>query len=272
MVYAINFADENFKSAQKFNSKMAKRFGADVVIEYSPRDIDEEFKKKNSAIWNNKRGCGYWIWKPYVINHTLQLMEDGDYMLYCDAGSCIIDDLHILINAMQSNNDDIMLFCLHSIEKNYSKRDAFIVMDCDSEEYRDTPQRCATYLLLKKSEKSVKFIEEWLTLAQDRRIITDEENVMGKPNYEGFVEHRHDQTILSLLSKKWGIGAYRDPGKFGLDMKYPQDVLDRSPYMQVFDDHRRKKMPRSYFVYKYMNRMYFETWPRVCNVFKCVFR
>ena len=50
MIYEINFADDNFKSAQKFNSKMAKKFGADVVVEYGPDYIDDEFKRENRAI------------------------------------------------------------------------------------------------------------------------------------------------------------------------------------------------------------------------------
>lgn len=267
MIYAINFADEKFRSAQSFNSMMAKRYGADRVIEYTPDDIDEEFKVKNSEIWNSNRGYGYWIWKPYIVNKTLGIMEDGDYLLYGDSGSCLIDSIHILINTMQANNDDIMIYSLHSIEKNYSKRDALILMNCDIPEILETPQRCATYFILKKTENSVRFVEEWLKYAQDRRIVTNEENVMGKPNYGGFVENRHDQTVLSLLSKKWKIGAYRDPGRFGLDMKYPKDVLDRSPYMQVFDDHRYKYMPKTYWVYKHINRKWFEMWYRFQQMF-----
>ena len=260
MIYEINFADENFKSAQKFNTKMAKKFGADIVIEYSTNDIDEEFKKKNDAIWNNKRGCGYWIWKPYITLKALESINVGDYLLYMDSGSCLVDNIHILTDVMEHDDADIMIFCLHSIEKNYSKRDALILLNCDKTEYTETPQRCATYFLLKKSDRSVMFVQEWLKYAQDRRIITNEDNVMGLPNYDGFVENRHDQTILSLLSKKMGIKPYRDPGRYGLDMKYPQDVLDRSPYLQVFDDHRRKVMPKTYFVYKHVTQATFEKW------------
>lgn len=260
MIYEINFADDNFKSAQKFNSKMAKKYGADIVIEYGPGDIDDKFKEDNQAIWDNKRGCGYWIWKPYITQKTLKDIKEGDYLLYMDSGSCAVDDIHILTDIMDRDNIDIMLFCLHSIEKRYSKRDALVLLDCDKPEFTETPQRCATYFILRKSDRSVKFINEWLDLARDRRIITNEENVMGLPNYDGFVENRHDQTILSLLSKKWGIKPYRDPGRYGLDMKYAQDVLDRSPYLQVFDDHRYKYMPKSYFVYKHIPRKMFEKW------------
>lgn len=265
MIYEINFSDDNFKSAQKFNSKMAKKFGADVVIEYGPENIDAMFKEKNEAIWNNKRGCGYWIWKPYITQKTLKNINEGDCLLYMDSGACVMDDIHILTDIMVRDNIDIMLFCLHSLEKYYSKRDAFVLLDCDKSEFAETPQRCASYFLLRKSDKSVQFVNEWLDYAQDKRIITNEDNVMGLPNYEGFVENRHDQTILSLLSKKWGIQPYRDPGRFGLDMKYDQAVLDRSPYLQIFDDHRNKYMPKSYFVYRHVSRRRFEAWHRIIH-------
>ena len=34
---------------------------------------------------------------------------------------------------------------------------------------------------------------------------------MGKKNYPGFIENRHDQTILSLLIKKYGIANSGSP-------------------------------------------------------------
>jgi len=36
----------------------------------------------------------------------------------------------------------------------------------------------------------------------DKRIITDDPNTQGLPNYKGFIDNRHDQTVLSLLIKK----------------------------------------------------------------------
>lgn len=262
MIYEISFSDELFVSAQRFNAKMAKKFGADVVIQYGPEDIEESFKKENAEIWCNSRGYGYWIWKPYITEKTLEKMNDGDILVYMDSGACFTDDIRILTDVMDRDEIDIMIFCLHSLEKYYTKRDAFILLDCDKPEYTDTPQRCATYFLLRKSSQSISFVQEWLKYAKDRRIITNDENVMGFTNYEGFVENRHDQTILSLISKKWGIEAYRDPAPYGLDSKYPKDVLERSPYLQVVDAHRYRFMPRTYWAYKNLSRATFEKWYR----------
>ena len=38
---------------------------------------------------------------------------------------------------------------------------------------------------------------------------------MGVPNYEGFIENRHDETIITLVSKKYGLFPYRNPSQWG---------------------------------------------------------
>jgi hypothetical protein len=56
---------------------------------------------------------------------------------------------------------------------------------------------------------------------------------MGKPNYKEFKDHRHDQSIFSVLTKKYNLLAYRDPSQWGnKDIKtykstsfYPQIIV-----------------------------------------------
>ena len=67
MILGINYANDNFRKAQRLNTKTAYKNGVDKVIEYRPTDIDESFKEKNSSIWCAKRGAGYWILKPNII-------------------------------------------------------------------------------------------------------------------------------------------------------------------------------------------------------------
>ena len=100
------------------------------------------------------------------------------------------------------------------LERIWSKRDAFILMDCDSERFADTPQFLASYMLFKKTPRIVALIDEYLMYAQDPRIITDIPNQMGKDNYPGFRDNRHDQTIWSLLCKKKGIIPFDVPYVF----------------------------------------------------------
>lgn len=265
MIYLINYADEKYVRAQRFNTMMGKRHGVDQVIEYGPADVDDEYKRKNASIWNAKRGAGYWIWKPYIIAKTLQEIDEGDYLLYMDVGGFLEADVYLLIDAMEEQGTDIMVFALPYPERCFAKRDAFILMGCDTPEYVETKHRLASFVLLKKTDRAQRFVEEWLQYCEDERIVTDNPNVMGKENYEGFRDNRHDQTVLSLLSKKWGIAAFRDPSELGDEKRdeFDRDVLNRSPYKRVICLHRNKKMPKSYVVYKLCPIIWKEHWIRL---------
>jgi hypothetical protein len=243
MLVCINYGTPDWKKAQKLNSKSAiKRGKADSVISYGPQDIDTNFLKKNESIFSQKIGGGYWLWKPYIIVKTLETLSDGDYLCYSDSGSFFTNKISLLIQSMKSAETDIMPFSLTYKESVYTKRDAFVLMNCDSTEFTDTPQICATYLLIKKSPYSMKFCKEWLSLCEDSRLLTNDSNVMGKENYPDFIAHRNDQSILSLLCKKEKLPVFRDPSQYGLDFKsFSKGVVGRSSYPQVFNSHRSKR-------------------------------
>lgn len=238
MIYAINYANNEYKKAQELNSKTALQHGADKVIAYSPEDIDRYFYEINKEVLVCHKGNGYWLWKPYIIKKTLEEMEDGDYLIYADSGAYYVNDIHYLIRCMDQQRTDIMLFSLPNsfLEKIWSKRDAFIIMECDSPEYIDTPQRLAGFIVMKKTKFVYKFIAEWLFYAQDKRVITNQENCMGKDNYLGFRENRNDQTVLSLLSKKYNLQCFRNPSCNTANND--KEILKKSNYPQIFHLHR----------------------------------
>lgn len=240
MIVAANYADKRFRRAQKLNSKTARQWGADRVLEYTREDIDEEFYSANREILDNPRGGGYYLWKPYVFYRAYQEIGEGDYLIYTDAGSVYVDSIQKLIDCMEKEQVNIMLFSLQNemLEKKYTKRDAFILTGCDKEQYTDTPQSIGGYMVCKRSPEAEAFFREVLSFAQDIRIISDMPNVMGKENYQGFVDHRHDQSVISLISKKRGLKKFRDPSQYGIINHYPEEIEKRSTYPQIIDSHR----------------------------------
>ena len=62
------------------------------------RIYKDEYLKKQTEFWSkhsefieqNKRGYGFWIWKPYVIKKTMETMKEGDVLMYLDCG-CELD-------------------------------------------------------------------------------------------------------------------------------------------------------------------------------------
>lgn len=235
----INYSDKNYKKSQKLNTKTAISIGGfDRVISYSLKDIDLDFYYKNRNILHESKGAGYWLWKPYFIRKTFEYIDYGDYLFYCDSGCHFIDSIDKFINSID-RKQDIIPFELQDSEKKWTKRDTFVLMDCDNIKFTDTKQRLASYNLWKKTPFTIKFIDEWLTYALDKRILTDIENQCNKSNYDEFVEHRHDQSIFSLLSKKYNITAYRDPSQFGNRFieEYPN-----SKYQQLIKHTRQKDL------------------------------
>ena len=224
MIVAVNYANAKYRKAQKVNSKTAITKGkVDKVISYSPRDLDADFRQKNSAILLQKRGNGYWLWKPYIILKTLREMQEGDYLVYLDAGAFYINSVKWLTVEMEKDGQEIMSFELPFQEKRFTKRDAFIGMQCNEEKYTESNQRMATMIVFKKCESTLHFVKEWLYFGQKEEIITDRPNCAGHENDSRFIDHRHDQSIFSLLCKKHGIKAYGDPSQFG---RFPELFYD----------------------------------------------
>ena len=249
MKVLINYGNKIFKKSQQINSQTAiKPGGFDKVISYHPEDIDESFYKKNKIILDQEKGNGYWLWKPYFIHKTLEQLQDGDYLFYCDAGSYFIRPVDPIINLCEKYNQDIICFGVGHIEKYWTKRDTFISLNCDDPKYTETEQRLGGFVLIKKSQFSVNFINEYLKLSQNPQLISDQPNICNLPNYPGFQQHRHDQSIFSLLTKKYNLIHFRDLSQFGNNCK---NKYANSNYEQIIELTRKRKKPfRNKKIYK----------------------
>ncbi len=238
-IVIVNYANSLYYDAQKLNSKSGLEFGEfDSVFSYSPKDIGKDFLDENRKILKQVKGNGYWLWKPYFIKKTLEKLNYGDYLFYCDSGSYFIDSIKNLI-LFSDLDQDMMVFELPFLEKQYTKRDAFVLMGCDSERYSNSNQILASFSLWKKSDFTLKFVDDWLQYAQDERIITDKANQCGLADYNEFIAHRHDQSIFSLLCKKSSLKVYRDPSQFGNEYKVD---YQNSKYDQLIVLTRKKNL------------------------------
>ncbi len=243
----VNFANDHFLQSQELNSRSGLGIaGFDEVRSYHLCDIDADFRRRSQHILDCPRGAGYWLWKPYFIQQTLAELSPGDVLFYWDSGAEFIAPIEPLIRLCADFAQDVVHFELCGLEKHWTKRNAFLLLDCDTPEYAETKQRLASFILIRKSHFSDEFVGQHLAYCQDERMITDLENQLGYPDYEGFVEHRHDQSVLSLLSKKHRLKAFRDPSQWGNtcrqhypESSYPQLInltrrRDRSPWPVVW--------------------------------------
>lgn len=214
----FNYAHNVFLESQRKNSFTGLKIGNfDECLPFSIKDIDEKFYLKNKHILDQPRGAGYWIWKYYFADKILKdkSITKDDIIFYADSGSHFVDKIDKIIEVFQRDNLSVMTYAQLYISSMWTKRDAFILTGCDESKYFNTSQRVGGFFMFKKDDFSINFFEELLKYSQDYRIITDSQNECGLPNYPDFIEHRHDESLISLISKKYDLYPYRNPSQDG---------------------------------------------------------
>ena len=218
--YLISFATPQFKDKQNSLNLSAEDKGFTDIISYGQSDLGAEFVEDFGNILDHPRGYGYWSWKSFIIKKTLNICDDGDMILYLDSSNLILESLDFLFE--KCFLDEIVLFENRDgnphneawTNKPWTKRDCYTLMNCDNSDYWDGKQVNATYQLYKKSPFTLKFIEEYYNASRNINIISDVSNITLE-NFSEFIDHRHDQSILSILAIKYDITLLPDPSNSG---------------------------------------------------------
>lgn len=214
----INYASGGrFAQSQLLNSQTGLACGFNVVYQMSNSDIDTDFSTKNTHVLNQRRGAGYWLWKPYFVNRLISSMTESDVLFYADSGSVFIKHLDPIFNAINEDKNGVLAFQMSGrhIEKYFTKRDVIRKLDAEYSEFTDTPQRMASFMAFRGTDFAKQLVGEYLSFCCDPHLITDE------PNHDGWIEpgfndNRHDQSIWSLLTKRYSVNTLPDPTQWGL--------------------------------------------------------
>ena len=168
----------------------------------SSSDIDQAFKDANAQIFANHRGYAYFLWKPYLINKTLHSMQEGDYLIYMDAGAYLVSPIHPLLVLLERKKYEVLTFGVGLSQGDFCKRDAFVRQKCDTPACHDAMQVNAAFSIWKRGAAALALAESWLRDSADYHTISDDANVEGLPDLPGFKSHRHDQaTITNVLTR-----------------------------------------------------------------------
>lgn len=159
------------------------------------------WNKHKDFIKKNKRGYGYWIWKSYIIKKTLEKIPEGDILLYLDAG-CEVDirKKHIMKQFFDYINDNLIITSPNWPEYMWNKMDLIEHLQMNNKKHLDSWQHQGGVIMFLKCSKTMKLVNEWYNTACKYNLLDDTPSKI--PNLPGFVEHRHDQSIFSLLVKK----------------------------------------------------------------------
>ncbi len=219
-IWFCSYGNNRFKNSIVRIAREAKNFGFDEIRTYTAADLPEEMRK--DPVMKCPRGGGYYIWKPWVIYRTLEQMEEGEILFFLDAGCTImhgekakdtfkgyiekLEEVPIL-SCLTAKRPRISGF-VRFYEYQWTKMDLFNHLD--AHEFKDEIQICSGFLGVRKCEAAMEFVAKWRDTMRisNSHMARDSPSVI--PNYPDFREHRHDQSVLSLLVRKHNYGILED--------------------------------------------------------------
>lgn len=203
MKVLVTYSNEKYESARNFLVNSAKNISYfDKVFDFGPDDIDPIYIKEHENIFNIERGNGLWLWKPYFINRVFKNLEEGDLLFYCDAGAFFINSP----KAIEDSFEDIFVTDIPLIEKQFTKKSVLEKLNVLKED-TESNQIIATYFVVRKTKLSNKIIEEWKLLCEDINLLSPNDEI---PEDACFISHREDQSLLSLICKKYRVRVFGD--------------------------------------------------------------
>lgn len=221
----MTFASKSMHLAAARLDCESERYGLfDCFKHFDETMLDSDFQSRfEDKIRENIRGFGYWCWKPQVVLQALLQMRDGDILIYLDAG-CHLNPggkkrLEEYV-AELTPNIPILAFKYNDASQNmalraravpdwtnevWTKEDLFVALGVKPGASVRTEQtyHSTTFMLL-NGPTARQFLTDWIEVfAKDWSMIDDTPSrATNAPNFQ---EHRHDQSIFSILCDRYPV-------------------------------------------------------------------
>lgn len=209
----VSYGSEPFYGTLKRIRKEARRLRIfDKVITYTDRDLPAYIRQ--SSLFNYSRGGGYWVWKPYVILKTMQRYPNA-IIVYADAGCSLnqnveewqfwfqqMDLYDMLITQYQSNKDYGWYSAFHTKSVKISTWTKKLTLDFfdnmfGNTEWHNYNKIWAGMMIIRRNPT---LLQEWLDIMLSYpELVADPTDEELPCQNDGFIAHRHDQSILTPL-------------------------------------------------------------------------
>lgn len=192
-------------------------------VTHNEKDLENKFKELGliEFISKNPRGFGYWIWKPILLLKILEDFPKCEGIIYIDAGC----ELNLNENSIKRLDEyknsaiknHILAFQLNVLESDFTAPNVMEKLGIDNQEF--SRQCMATTFLISNSAPAIIFLKKWLELmtSDDFKLLRGEDDPLVKKTTvfpEFYVEHRHDQSLFSLLVKSNSAKIIREESEW----------------------------------------------------------
>lgn len=199
--YVISFGNNDYylRLSNYVVNKISKNNLNCIPLVYSKDDLPDgmvEFCDQHT------KGYGLFMWKPYIVQKTFEIMNDNDVLFYIDGRSYYTGKkIPFLEELVYNSSLDGVFWSMDGLfENQYSKGDFFAYLGVTDSNIKFSPQIASTFFLLKKGLLTKELVSRWNSFMNSNRLlfVNDSSNF---PNEIGFITNRHCQSILSILIK-----------------------------------------------------------------------
>lgn len=217
----ITYGDSGYNIQKKrlaYEAKAMKIFSSINV--YSNNSLSDNFKEDFDAVLSQKKGGGYWMWKSYIILDMLNKTSPNDILFYLDAGSTLnIKGLKRMVEyfeTLNKSNSSFLRFDNKQIEKYWTTKEVFDYFEIKINSEIGNSFQLAGGIMFVKNTKEAKdfFIEFQNTVRSDNKLLTDFYSLNQITNFQ---HSRHDQSIYSILGKKYNSIILSDETYFEIN-------------------------------------------------------
>jgi hypothetical protein len=196
--YFLVYDDETGKYDLETLLQSVRTHSSFEIVVFKKSEMAPAFLEQYKDIFALERGGGYWLWKPYIIKTMLERIEEGSLLFYMDSSYTFIKKFETFLN--YADTHDVLVWknkpkgSVYPM-KQWCKRD---VMDhyLDSAQDGNMEVCWAGAMLLKNTLYTRSMVDKWFTMCCNAHHLTDSPSV--NPNSSDFIEHRHDQTMLTI--------------------------------------------------------------------------
>jgi hypothetical protein len=168
------------------------------------QDLQSSLTTWNLRKSGGHRGFGYWVWKPAIV-YRLSLLYPKSHIVYVDAGSHIrhrpheVASLEKTLTRSELHGSLAWNLPQHN-ELQWTKMEVRELLSPSNESLRSN-QVQSGFISLPANNARKKLLRNWrdIAITSNGFFFTDE--LTFKQDSE-FIEHRHDQSVLSLLWKE----------------------------------------------------------------------
>ena len=220
-IYLCSFSSPGLEKSNERFLREAKKIRIYKKIKIYGYDDLDLLTKKNINYHlnqNNFKGYGYYCWKPFIIYNFIKKVPRNAIIQYLDIGFHINPNgIHRLeqyidlckkkkfinfiykklkINSLKNFKQQLYF------ENQYTKRDLWEKLGLTpTNKIMKSGQIIGGSFFFINNYKSKKIIKNWLELSKNRNLIDDTPS--KSKELKSFIEHKNDQSIFSLLCKKF---------------------------------------------------------------------